>query len=120
MRFSAQTTIGAVVTTLRREIDERKTLLAMLEAITATGASAPAETIRRRRNRSPIVVASLEILRDAGRPMHGLTELLPALEARGLKLAHPASLATALMRSGEVDRPSPGTFAAKGGAAGAP
>ena len=61
----------------------------------------------------------MEILREAGRPMHGLTELLPALEARGIKVKHTAGLATILMRTGMVERTAPGTFAVKGGTAGA-
>jgi hypothetical protein len=50
--------------------------------------------------------------------MHGLREIIPALESQGYRLKHRAGLATTLMRSGVVERTAPGTFAVKGGAAG--
>jgi len=61
-----------------------------------------------------IYAAALEILRAAGRPMHGLSEILPALEARGLVVSRYA-LAGNLMRTGAVERTGRGTFGLKKG-----
>jgi hypothetical protein len=47
--------------------------------------------------------------------MHGGRELVPALEAQGHKVNNPNGLATTILRTGEVERTSPGTFAYKGG-----
>ena len=130
MRVSPDMTVGALAATIRKEIEERKTFLAMLDAVMAqgvspstpyTGSSAvPITSAERRRGgkKPSVAAASLEILREVGRPMHGLRELLPAVEARGLKVKHKAGYATTLMRTGQIDRVAPGTFALKGGAAG--
>ena len=133
MRVSPDMTVGALAATVRKEIEERKTFLAMLEAVMAQGVSPSTpytggsvvpitSAIKHRRGRGgkkpSVAAASLEILRQAGRAMHGLRELLPAVEAQGLKVKHKAGFATTLMRTGRVDRVAPGTFAIKGGAAG--
>src|SRR5271166_5025820 len=132
MRVSADTPIGVLMTTLEKEIEERKTLVAMLRAVMATGVSPTTSfaasggavvpitsvTHRRRGGKKPsIAAASIEILRRAGRPMHGLREIMPALEAQGIRMRYKAGLATILIRTGEVERTAPGTFALKGGAA---
>jgi hypothetical protein len=133
MRVTPDVTIGVLATALQKEIDEKTTFLAMLKAVMAQGVSpstpygaggggsvVPITSGKRRRGKKPtIAAASLEILRAAGRPLHGLREILPALEAQGIKIKHKAGLATVLMRTGEVERTSPGTFAVRGGAASA-
>jgi hypothetical protein len=48
--------------------------------------------------------------------MHGLHEILPALQARGFVLRSRAGFATTLLRTGQVRRTAPGTFAYAGGA----
>ena len=134
MRVTPDVTIGVLAAALQKEIDEKTSFLAMLKAVMAQGVSpatpygagggggsvVPITSGKRRRGKKPtIAAASLEILRAAGRPLHGLREILPALEAQGIKIKHKAGLATVLMRTGEVDRTSPGTFAVRGGAASA-
>jgi hypothetical protein len=130
MRVSPEMTVGALAASVRKEIEERQAFLAMLEGVMANGVS-PSTPFpngaangvqaggrpRRGGKKQSIAVASLEILRQAGRPLHGLRELLPQLEAQGLKVKHKAGLATVLMRTGQVERTAPGTFALKGGAA---
>jgi len=134
MRVSPETPIGVTLTLLRKERDERNTAIAILEALIAQGVS-PSSPVTvagvtpvittvggkkyraGKKGRASVASAALAILRAAGRPMHGLREIVPALEAQGYKLKHKAGLATTLMRSGDVERTSPGTFMAKGGAA---
>lgn len=126
MHVSPQTTIGVTMTMLRRELDERRTMLSMLEAITGRGAAplitapdAPTATRPSRRHhdgRPSIAAAAEAILRSANRPMHGLREILPLLEAQGYHLAHRASLAGTLTRGRRIVRTAPGTFAVAGGA----
>ncbi len=130
MHMNAQTPIGVAITLLRKEIDERKTALSILEALVAQGVTAlpavangagPASRGGRRRGgrggKQTVGQAAVAIMRAAGRPLHGLREIIPALEAQGYKISHRAGLATTLLRTGEVVRTSPGTFAVKGGAA---
>jgi hypothetical protein len=135
MRVSPETPIGVTLTLLRKERDERNTAIAILEALIAQGVSpsspvnvagvTPITTVgvggkkyrAGKKGRQSVASAALAILRAAGRPMHGLREIVPALEAQGYKLKHKAVLATTLMRSGDVERTAPGTFMAKGGAA---
>ncbi len=114
--------IGAAIAALKREVADRQSALAILEALLApSGQSAPTTTngtTRRRRKgkrRGGSARLAVEIIRAAGRPMHGLTEIIPALEARGLKFKNPSGLATALMRTGEIERTAPGTFGLKDG-----
>jgi hypothetical protein len=92
MRVTPDVTIGVLATALQKEIDEKTTFLAMLKAVMAQGVSpstpygaggggsvVPITSGKRRRGKKPtIAAASLEILRAAGRPLHGLREILPA------------------------------------------
>lgn len=134
MRLNPEMTLTAGIAAMEKEREALGTAISMLRALIASGVSpgtvvgtsngvvvpiTPGKRPRRGGKKPSIAAASLEILRQAGRPMHGLRELLPALEAMGLKVKHKAGLATILMRTGEVVRTSPGTFAMKGGAANA-
>lgn len=159
MGVSRDTTIGAVMSLLRQEIESRKTALAMLEALVGraasptgpvTPASVAATDASNRIDHSgatagsssnataetgsagagciaggpssgkkpSIAIASVRILREAGRPMHGVHELVPALAARGFRIKYGSGLGTLLLRTGEIERTAPGTYAAihpKGG-----
>jgi hypothetical protein len=132
MRVSPETPISVVMTTLQKEIDERKSMLAMLQALVASGASpsapftnggvgAPIITsgIRKRGSKrvGGVGAAAVQVVRAAGRPLHGLREIIPALEAQGYKIKHRAGLATTLLRTGALERVAPGTFGLKGGGA---
>jgi hypothetical protein len=55
--------------------------------------------------------AAIEVLKVTGRPVHGTRELLPVLEVLGYTLKHRSGLPTVLMRTGQVERVAPGTFA---------
>lgn len=129
MHVDSGASIGSVIALLRKEIAERQTALYMLEALIAGGTS-PASAAngvplpplpvaaasgpqRRKRPTQSIARAAVELLRATGRPMHGLREIIPALEAQGYKFKHKTGLATTLMRTGKVDRTAPGTFALK-------
>jgi uracil phosphoribosyltransferase len=101
------TTIGELLALLKSEITDRKALVDKLESM--VGAEPPTRT-------KGLALAAVEILRAAGRPMHGLHEILPALQARGFVLRSRAGFATTLLRTGQVRRTAPGTFAYAGGA----
>ena len=99
-----QTSVGDFLSTLKREIEERQRLVSELEA--RVGAEpAPRKTGHTH--------AAVEILREAGRPMHGLDEVLPALEAMGYRPVSRAGFGTGLLRTGKIIRTAPGTFAYK-------
>lgn len=103
-------TVGDLVSLLRREIEQRQSLLAELES------RIDAAPVTRKKGAG---VAAVEILRAAGRPMHGLGEILPQLQTSGYELASKAGFATLLLRTGQVRRTAPGTFVyAPGDAAG--
>ena len=89
-------TVGDLVSLLRREIEQRQSLLAELESRLD---AAPA--VRRK----GAGLAAVEILRAAGRPMHGLGEILPALQTEGYELNSRAGFATLLLRTGKVRSP---------------
>ena len=111
--MNRETTIGDFVSLLKREIEERQTIIAALEARLGSEPAIPAAPAPRGKRSAGIGAAAVKILREVGRPMHGLGEILPALEARGFTVAHRAGFATTLMRTGEIDRVAPGTYAAK-------
>jgi hypothetical protein len=97
------TTVGDFVSLLRTEIAERQALLAQLESRIDDGAPA----LKKR----SIGIAAASILRDAGRPMHGLDEILPALVASGYEVKRREGFATTLLRVRGIVRVAPGTFA---------
>jgi hypothetical protein len=117
--------IGAAIGQLKREIAERQAALVVLETLVEKGvssvpASASSQPVKRGRPRlgaagSTAVDAAVIIVREAGRPMHGLSEILPELERRGHHYSHRASLASSLLKSGKFVRTAPGTFGLKGG-----
>lgn len=104
-----KTPLGTAVAVLRSEIAAKQTLLAGLEAMIA----GPSPRAGPRKRRSGIGAAAAEILRQTARPMHGLRELIPALEAQGHVIASRAGFATLLLRNSEIERRAPGTFALK-------
>jgi hypothetical protein len=125
MQLNQDMPIGSAIALLKKEIDDRQRALTALEAMVSQSAGrgavaqvnghAPraAPTSGRGGKRPKIGEAAVEILRAAGRPMHGLREVLPALEAQGYKISHRAGLATMLLRTKRVVRTAPGTFALK-------
>jgi hypothetical protein len=130
MKLDSGLTLKAAIASMQKEREALGTAIAMLQALIATGVSAsspfngsalhntaPVSGKRARRGgkKPSIAHASIEILREAGRPMHGLREIIPALAARGVKVKQKASLATILLRTGEIERTSPGTYGLKGG-----
>jgi hypothetical protein len=118
--------VGAAIDLLRKEIAEKQSVLAALEAMVTAGTESTAHALptngapkpgARRGKKLSVARAGLEILKTAGRPMHGLREIVPALEAQGYKIKHRAGFATVLLRTNQVERTAPGTFKLKGGAA---
>ena len=101
-------TVGDLVSLLRREITERQALLAQLEARIE---DAPPPT-----KKKGIGLAAVEIIQAAGRPMHGLDEILPALVARGYEVKRREGFATTLLRIRGIRRVAPGTFTYEPGA----
>jgi hypothetical protein len=107
--------LSSAIALLEKEIAEKQAALAALKALYARG-TPPIELPRGRGGKKPsIATAAIAILKAAGRPMHGQRELLPALEAQGIKIKHPAGLPTILLRTKRVERTSRGTYAFKGG-----
>src|SRR5579884_4313785 len=94
--------VGDLVSLLKQEIAERQKLVEQLRARLG-------ETSTPRK--SGVAAEAVEILRSAGRPMHGLREILPELQRRGFVPGSRAGFATALLRTGNVIRTAPGTFA---------
>jgi hypothetical protein len=121
----AEMPIATAIAILKKEIADKQAALSVLEGLVTQGApsinapSANGVTVRARRGGKKLAIgkAAVEILKTAGRPMHGIREVMPALEAQGYKIKHKAGLATTLLRTGEVERTAPGTFAFKGGSA---
>jgi hypothetical protein len=95
-------TVGDLVSLLRREIAQRQSLLKELESRLDAAPSA---------RKKGAGLAAVEILRAAGRPMHGLGEILPALHTSGYEINSKAGLPALLLRTGQVRRTAPGTFA---------
>jgi hypothetical protein len=100
-------TVKALVCLLKEEIAERRVLLAGLETRLGEDGPSPAH------KRTGMGAAAVEILREGGRPMHGLGEILPALKARGFDVSRRAGFASVMMRNPEVVRTAPGTYALK-------
>jgi len=100
-------TVGALVRLLRDEIAERETLLVGLEM--RLGRDPPPDAPPREKGPS-IASAVVAVLREVGRPMHGLDEIIPALAARGIHVKNKAGFATLLLRTRQIVRTSPGTF----------
>jgi hypothetical protein len=100
-----ETTIGDFVSLLKQEIAERQKLVDELESRVG---KEPRAT-----SRSGLGAEAIEILRAAGRPMHGLHELLPELERRGYTMRSRGNLAGALLSTKRITRTAPGTFALK-------
>lgn len=105
------TTVREFVCALKREIEERRTLIAALEA--RVGSDEKPEPASPRVCRTGMTSAVLDILREAGRPMHALNEVIPALEARGFTVRSKGGFATLMLRTGQVVRTAPGTYALK-------
>ena len=57
-----------------------------------------------------VATAAVAILEAAERPLHGLTEIVPALEAAGYRVSRHA-LATTLLRNARIVRVGRGTYA---------
>jgi hypothetical protein len=108
--MDSELTVKALVCQLKREIEERRTLLAGLEARCGEEPETQQPTPARR---TGMTAAAVEVLREVGRPMHGLGEILPALKARGFDVSKRAGFASVIMRSGQVVRVAPGTYALK-------
>jgi hypothetical protein len=113
--MNRNTTIAEAIATLKRRAADQLTAVSMFEALIAPSAPRPdaahpgTRRRRRRREGSTIAEIAVEILREAQRPLHGGTELLAQLEARGVKV-RPSGLATSLLRTGEIERVARGTF----------
>lgn len=99
--MNRETSVGELLATLKTEIAERQQLVDALEARVGPEV----------RGSRGMGAAAVEILRAAGRPMHGIRDILPALEAQGYRLPSKAGFATTLMRTGQIVRVAPGTFA---------
>jgi hypothetical protein len=119
--FNSSTSLGSMIGVLEREVEEKTKALFILKAFLAQPVTASTETpatsrIRTARgaNTHSAAKTAVEILREAGRPLHGLREIVPALMARGYSIS-PAGLPSALIRFPEVVRVAPGTFAYQGG-----
>jgi hypothetical protein len=119
ININRNTPIGAAIATLKKEAADRQSAAAILEALIATVTgepTSPAEEGPRHRRRGKRGAgcgqAAIEIIRAAGRPLHGLTEILPALEARGYRIER-SGLPTTLMRTKRIRRTAPGTFGLK-------
>jgi hypothetical protein len=108
-----QMSINAAIALLRKEIGDRQSALAMLEALIASGsngATSVAAAIDKGGERQVgMGKAAVEILAAAGRPMHGTSEIVPALAARGF-VVKTRGLATMLLRTNKIERTAPGTF----------
>jgi hypothetical protein len=113
-------TVGDAIASLRKEIQDRAKALSVLEEMVAnSGPESPAPMIqgRRRRKGGPpqsVGAHAVDVLHTAGKPMHALREILPALLARGLKVSK-QSLPTTLGRQKELRRTARGTWAYAGG-----
>lgn len=98
--MNREMSVGELLSELKREIADRQRLVDELEARVG---GEPAR-------KTGMAAAAIAILKDAGRPMHGLHEILPALQAKGFVVGSRAGFSTALLRTGSVERVAPGTF----------
>jgi hypothetical protein len=57
--------------------------------------------------------AAIEVLREAGRPLHATSQIVPILEARGYVMSHKSNLASAFGKCRDVEKVGVGTFALK-------
>jgi hypothetical protein len=130
MQFHDRTRLGAAKAKIRRQVEDLQRLLIQLEAMTASSPSTTSttSTTKQRKQGFPsgtptsastlrnrgIGQAALEVLRQAGRPMHGLREVLPIIEQQGFHVRSRSGFATLLVRTGQVVRVAPGTFAFRG------
>src|ERR1700723_434599 len=101
-------TVQALMCLLEREIEERRALIGALKARMGDGPQ-PTRTMRR----MGIGAAAVDVLREAGRPMHGLHEILPALKGRGFDVGRRGGFASVVLRTGQIERTAPGTYALK-------
>lgn len=117
--MNKNTTIGEALKRLEKDIDDFRRVKFALEGLIQPGVSRtgpnglPASAVNasvHARTGQSVAVAALAILSAANRPLHGLTEIVPALEAQGFHV-HPHGLATTLLRSGLIVRVGRGTFA---------
>lgn len=112
--MNEQTPIGSAIAQLKREIAERQSALAILQALVEK-VPAPTANGHPPRGHPPretgLVRAAVAVLKAAGRPMHGVSEVIPALEAQGYRVKHRSGFSSLLLRTGEVLRTAPGTFA---------
>jgi hypothetical protein len=110
--MNRDTTIGDLVSLLKREIAERQTLIAALEARLGPERAAPVAKVAKKSDVS-VATAAAEILREKGRPMHGLDEILPALAERGIIVRNRNGFGTTMLRNPEIVRTAPGTYGLK-------
>jgi hypothetical protein len=108
-------TICDAILALRSEVDSKMHLLAELEKVfnedvTAEANPAVAAVSKKKTSNYGIGYEAAKILREAGRPMHAMREIHPALAAKGIKCAK-AGLATSMTRSGLCQRVGRGLFA---------
>lgn len=109
--MNRDTSVGEFLDQLRREVDDRQLLIYALSERLDEPTKSPATT--EAPTRVGVAQAAADILREAGRPMHGLHEILPALRARGFAPKSRAGFATLLLRTGKIIRTAPGTYAYK-------
>lgn len=117
-------TVDDLLQLLDRKIEDYRHLKFAVEAIVHPGKrptnpslppTPPASAVNaatHARTGQSVGSAALAILRAANRPMHGLSELVPALERQGYRVSR-HGLATTLLRTGQVVRTGRGTFAAR-------
>jgi hypothetical protein len=122
-------TVRDAIALLEAEIAEKKTLLAALKsAVGAPKSNGAAETSGGALGGQaalpsarqvpagrplPLPAAAALALKEAGKPMHALHELLPLLAGRGVKVSN-TTLPTALSRAKNVRKISPGVWAYDG------
>jgi hypothetical protein len=100
--MNRETSVGDLLSQLKREIADRQR---MVDEIATRLVDEP------KPRRGGYTAAAVEVLRAAGRPMHALREVIPAIEAKGFAIGTRAGFATALLRTGKIVRTAPGTFA---------
>jgi hypothetical protein len=112
-----RTTLAEAKAAYREQIATATRALHLLEAITTAPlprGAMPAPRVPRPERRLSVARAAIEMLARAQRPLHGMTEIVPHLQAEGYNV-HAHGLATTLLRTGLVERVSRGTFALKPG-----
>jgi hypothetical protein len=123
-------TVRDAIAQLEAEIQEKNTLLAALRAAVDNGTPSPVTRVfklprpPKRNHKKPaaapispggslksmtVAAAATQVLKEAGRPMHGRRELLPALLHRGVKVDE-TTLPVAAKRSKNIERTAPGTY----------